>query len=53
MRDRLLNRLAFTVSMLVAMAVTTAVIMLVIGHASPAGRFIVQPAATASEVPGG
>lgn len=48
MRDRLLSRLLFTVSMLIAMGVTTALILAVAGHQPPRERLRVVPAATAS-----
>lgn len=52
MRDRLINRLLFTVSMLIAMGVTTAVILAVFGHQPAHERLVVvRPAATASPVP--
>jgi hypothetical protein len=53
MREQLLNRLAFTVSMLIAVTLTTAVILVVAAVAHPGhGRLVVRPAATASPVSG-
>jgi hypothetical protein len=53
MRDRLLNRLAFTVAMLVAIAFTTAAILAVAAVVRPGhGGFVVRPAATASPAHG-
>jgi hypothetical protein len=58
-RDRLVDRLLFTVSMLAAIAVTTAVILAVVSAVRPVhGRLVVRPAATASparpsQIPGG
>lgn len=53
MRDRLLNRLAFTVSLLVALGIATAVIVAVVAAAGgePAHRLVVRPAATSSPAP--
>lgn len=52
MRERLVNRLLFTVSALVAMAVTTALILAVAGRQPAHERLVVvRPAATASPAP--
>ena len=56
MRERLLNRLAFTVSALIALALTTALIVVVTAvtgvHPGPARLVVVRPAATASPAHG-
>ena len=48
MRDRLVDRALFLAVFLVAVAVTTAVILVVAGHRPAHGRLVVRPAATAS-----
>lgn len=54
LRGRLLNRVAFLAAFLVAVTLTTAVIMVVVAGRHPGrGSFVVRPAATASPAHGG
>ena len=52
MRDQLLNRVAFLTAFLVAVTLTTAVIVVVVAGHNPGHGLVVRPAATASPVSG-
>lgn len=48
MRDQLLDRAVFLVAFLVAAALTTVLVVVVVGRAPGHARLVVRPAATAS-----